>query len=89
MQKKIKNIFFVCTTIFFHSFSQNEIQILQSDYLQNQNINDKKFDMFCGNIIAKYKDHKLYCDTIFISKDGKYIKASSKKKSKIIDLEGA
>ncbi len=89
MQKKIKNIFFICTTIFFHSFSQNEIQILQSNYLQNQNINDKKFDMFCGNIIAKYKDHKLYCDTIFISNDGEYIKASSKEKSKIIDLEGA
>ena len=24
--------------------------------------------MFCGNVIAQYKNHKLYCDTIFISK---------------------
>ena len=89
MQKKIKNIFFAFIVFCFYSFSQNEIKILQSDFLQNYVIHKKKFDMFCGNVIAKYKDHKLYCDTIFISNDGNYIKANSKNKCKIIDLEGA
>ena len=75
--------------MFLYSFSQNEVRILQSNYLQNHIINKKKFDMFCGNVVAQYKDHKLYCDTILISKNGKYIKASSKNYSKIIDSEGA
>ena len=88
MQKKIKFIIFF-VTVYFYSFSQNEIEILQSDFLQNYKINEKKFDMFCGNVIAKYKDHKLYCDTIFISNDEKYILANSKKKSKITDSEGS
>ena len=88
MKKKIQNIFFIFITLYCYSFSQNEVQILQSNYLQNYKINKKKFDMFCGNVIAQYKDHKLYCDTILISKDGKYIQANSKNYSQIIDLKG-
>ena len=89
MPKKNKIIFFLFIIIYCYSFSQNEIKILQSNYLQNYKINKKKFDMFCGNVIAEFKEHKLYCDTIFISNDGNYIKANSKNKSKIIDLKGS
>ncbi len=89
MKKYILNIFFILSITFFYSFSQNEVKILQSDYLQNHTINKEKYDMFCGDVIAQYKNHKLYCDTIFISNDGKYVKANSKKKSTIKDSEGA
>ncbi len=89
MQKKIQNIFFFLIIIFYYSFSQDEVKILQSNSLENHSINKQIFDMFCGNVIAEYKDHTLYCDTILISKDGRYIKASSKNFAKIIDSEGA
>ena len=75
--------------MFFNSFSQKEINILQSNFLQNIKINNTEFDMFCGDVIAQFKKHKLYCDTIYISKDGKYVKANSVKRSKITDKKGA
>ena len=85
MYFKIKILIFLLSV---YSFSQNKVIIKQSDFLQNYSKNNINFDMFCGNVIAQYKNHKLYCDTIFISKDGKYIRAGSKKYSKIRDNDG-
>ena len=89
MLKKKHDIFFVFLFLFFSSFSQKEINILQSNFLQNIKINNTEFDMFCGDVIAQFKEHKLYCDTIYISKDGKYVKANSAKRSKITDNKGS
>ena len=89
MFKKKHDIFFVFILIFFSSFSQKEINILQSNFLQNIKINNTEFDMFCGDVIAQFKKHKLYCDTIYISNDGKYVKVNSIKSSKIIDEKGS
>lgn len=86
MHFKIKILIFLLSV---YSFSQDKVIIKQSDFLQNYSENNINFDMFCGNVIAQYKNHKLYCDTIFISKDGKYIRAGSKKYSKIRDNDGA
>ena len=86
MYFKIKILIFLLSV---YSFSQNKVIIKQSNFLQNYSENNINFDMFCGNVIALYKNHKLYCDTIFISKDGKYIRAGSKKYSKIRDNDGA
>ena len=85
MYFKIKILIFLLSV---YSFSQNKVIIKQSNFLQNYSENNINFDMFCGNVIALYKNHKLYCDTIFISKDGKYIRAGSKKYSKIRDNDG-
>ena len=75
MHFKIKILIFL---LLIYSFSQDKVIIKQSDFLQNYSENNINFDMFCGNVIAQYKNHKLYCDTIFISKDGKYIRAEVK-----------
>ena len=85
MHFKIKFLIFLLSV---YSFPQDKVIIKQSDFLQNYSKNNINFDMFCGNVIAQYKNHKLYCDTIFISKDGKYIRAGSKKYSKIRDNDG-
>ena len=45
--------------------------------------------MFCGNVIAQYKNHKLYCDTIYISKTENTLGPDSKKYSKIRDNDGS
>tara|TARA_Y100001978_G_scaffold75966_1_gene68136 strand:+ start:678 stop:2126 length:1449 start_codon:yes stop_codon:yes gene_type:complete len=86
MYFKIKILIFLLSV---YSFSQNKVIIKQSDFLQNYSENNINFDMFCGNVIAQYKNHKLYCDTIFISKDGRYVRAGSKKYCKIRDDDGA
>ena len=89
MFKKKHDIFFVFILLFFNSFSQKQINILQSKFLQNIKINNTEYDMFCGDVIAQFKKHKLYCDTIYISKDGKYVKVNSIKSSIITDNKGS
>ncbi len=86
MYIKIKILIFLLS---IYSFSQDKVIIKHSDFLQNHSENNINFDMFCGNVIALYKNHKLYCDTIFISKDGKYIRSGSKKYSTIKDNDGS
>ena len=66
-------------------FSQNEFQIIQSKTLENKTINNEKFEILSGDIIAKHKQHILYCDTMLISQKNDFVTAWGNNKVLIKD----
>ena len=55
-------LFFFCQNV----LSQNPVNILQSNTLDQLLIHDTIFQKFSGNVIVEYEDFKIICDTILI-----------------------
>ena len=54
--------FFFCQNV----LSQNPVNILQSNTLDQLLIHDTIFQKFSGNVIVEYEDFQIICDTVLI-----------------------